>query len=141
MLDHQGGQTFAIEKDDPLGKALYEVARLSAERGSSDKYALARAEPDKATHKSLHVRPTDGIPGRVALGLNVDAIEPQPVFVDHTVDAPITRSAELGSAAFLCDPPYPIATRSSMISCSKKAGLFFAIRSRRSARRVASRVW
>lgn len=32
MLDHQACQTFTIEKDNPLGKVLYEVARLRAER-------------------------------------------------------------------------------------------------------------
>ena len=101
MLDHQACQTCTIEKDNPLGKVLYEVARLRAERRGSDKDALARAEPDQATHKSLHIGPTDSIPGRVALGLNIDAIEPQPVFIDHSIDAPVTRSAELGSGVLM----------------------------------------
>ena len=96
MLDHEVCQASPIEEDDTLRQVLNEVARLGAEGGSGDKDAFARAEPDKAAHKSLHIRPTDGIPGRVALGLNVDAIEPQPIFIDHAINAPITRPAKLG---------------------------------------------
>ena len=96
VFDHQISQTSAIEKDNTLRKMLHEVARLNAESGGGDKNSLARAEPDKAAHKSLHIRSTDRIPGRVALGLNVDAIESQPIFIDHAINAAVTRSAKLG---------------------------------------------
>src|SRR5262245_34437372 len=76
MLDHKACQTFTIEKDNPLRKVFYKVARLRAERRGGDKNALTRAEPDQTTHKSLHVRPTYGIPSGVTLGLNIDAIKP-----------------------------------------------------------------
>lgn len=101
MFDHQIGQAFAIEKDNPLRKVLDEVARLRAEGGSSYKDTLARAKTDKAANKSLHARSPDGVRSRIALGLNVNSIEPQPVLIDHAIDTPVTRSSQLGSGILM----------------------------------------
>src|SRR4051812_36246216 len=101
MLDHEVCQSRAIEKHHTLGKVLYKLTRLSAESRSGHEYAFGCAEPHKAAHKGLYIRATDCVSGHVALGLDVDAIKSQPIFVDHAVDATITRPAQLGSGVLV----------------------------------------
>ena len=100
MLDHQVRQTGAIEEDHTLRQMFNEVAGLVAEAGGRDEDTLACPQPDKAADESLHIRPTDGIPARVALGLNVNAIEPQPIFIDHTINAAVARPSKLSGGIF-----------------------------------------
>ena len=85
-----------VEQYNALRKMLDEFSRLITERGRCHEDALRRPKADKAPHKRLHLRATDRSSLGVALGLNVNAVEPESIFIDDAIDAPVSSLTKLG---------------------------------------------
>jgi len=91
VVDHQGGEFFAVDQDDAGivfrggGKSLFGEGRRC------DEDAFFRAVFGERAGKFLNLGPTDGV--FPALGLQVNAIEAQAVFIDDAVDTAISAAA------------------------------------------------
>lgn len=89
MFDHQVGEVSPVDQNDALREVLYEVAGLWAERRGGNEHALRRTETDQTANECLHVRSSDRVRRRIPLGLHIDAVEAETVFIDDTVHATV----------------------------------------------------
>src|SRR3546814_866521 len=75
----------------------HELYCLGAECGCRDEDPLRRTQSDMTADERLDVRATDRVARRVPFGLDVNAIEAETIFIDHAVDATVSRTSKLSS--------------------------------------------
>lgn len=89
MLDHECGEAGAIDEDDFLGDGGGVVDGTLAEAAGGDEDALVRLLAGEGTDEALDLRAANGV--LPALGLDVDDIEAEAVFIDDAVNAFVIR--------------------------------------------------
>jgi hypothetical protein len=92
LVDHEGGEFFAVDEDD--AGVVFGGGResLLGEGGRRDENAFLGSVLGASAGEFLDLGAPDGI--FPAFGWEVDAIKAEPVFVDDAVDAAITAATD-----------------------------------------------
>ena len=95
MLDHEIGKTLPVDQDHALRQVADIVDCALIEDRGRYKNAFCCAKPDKTSDEALYLGPPHRIIRRIALSLNVHAVESEPILVDDAVDSSVAASPEL----------------------------------------------
>ena len=104
MFDPQVGQFLPVDEDHSLCQMLDVVARGLAESRRCDEDAFGGTQADEASDEPVDIGATDQVAGGIALGLDIDAVKAEAVFIDDAVDTAVTRAAELGGGVLVLPP-------------------------------------
>lgn len=85
MLNHQVGQSVTINQNNFLGYFLGVGDSGVGEIAGGDENSFMRLLASQGTDETLDLLTADGV--LPTLGLHINHIQPQPVFVDQSVDA------------------------------------------------------
>src|SRR5438046_2928013 len=90
VLDHQRGESCAIDEDDAICNLTSKFAGLTREIGSGNNYSFPGPPSGKRAVERLYLRPANG--SLPSLRLNENPLKTEPVKRDDTVNASIPRA-------------------------------------------------
>jgi hypothetical protein len=127
VFDHQICQLSPVDEDHPLCKVFNIIARRLAEGRGRNENAFSCAKADEAAHEAIDVRTPYRTTRRIPLGLDIDAVEAEAIFVYDAIDTTVPGAAELAGSVLVATT---ITHGDQMIDNQllKKAGLFTRIR-------------
>src|SRR5690606_31785041 len=99
VVQHQARQFGPVDQHDSLFNSLHVVPGAVGERGRRDEHALTGALPLEAASESLDLGTSDDV--LPTLGLDVDEVQTEPVFLDDAVDTTVAALADRSPGVIL----------------------------------------
>ena len=87
VANHQPAKSRTVDQDDSSGHPVRVRDGLRRESARGDEDAPIRLGTVQRSHELLDLWPPDTPAPTVSLGLNVNAIQPQRILTDHSVQA------------------------------------------------------
>ena len=94
MVYHEFSEAVAIDEDNLGVNAIDIIPRITGESRSGDKYSLFSSFSLQSPHEFLYFRSSYRCGLIPFLGLNIDAVQTEPVLINNSINALITTLAD-----------------------------------------------